>query len=111
MGVKAHDILGLHCCGLCHSYLDTGHGTNPQMGHDVFLECILGGVTETLVRLIASGLVIVPLDAEKPAHEAPVKPRKPVDQRQAIPQRKDPWPAAGTRKIQSANTLRRKERT
>lgn len=110
MGIKAHDVLGGHACFWCHAYLDGGHNTKPQMGQDTYLECILGGVTETLVRLIVSGLVIVPLDAEKPAHQVPVKSRKPVDQRQSIPARKDPWPAAGTRKIQSA-PMRRKERT
>lgn len=92
MGMKAHDILGGHACFWCHAYLDGGHNTKPQMGQDTYLECILGGVTETLVRLIVSGLVIVPLDPEKPASEQRSKPRKPPEQRQAIPQRKDPWP-------------------
>lgn len=90
-GIKAHDILGGHACFHCHSYLDTGHGTKPQMGHDTFLECVLGGVTETLVRLIVSGLVSVPQDKPKASHGAPVKPRAPRSERTPIPQRKTAW--------------------
>jgi hypothetical protein len=90
-GIKAHDILGGHACFWCHAYLDTGHGTNPQMSQDVFLECVLGGVTETLVRLIVAGVVSVPQDAEKPASERPTKPRKPAEQRTKIKSRSD-WP-------------------
>lgn len=102
-GIKAHDILGGHACFWCHSYLDTGHGTSPLMSHDVFLECVLGGVTETLVRLIASGVVTVPRDKETPASERPVKPRKPPEQRAPIP-------SNPSRKIQSKNNLRKAER-
>lgn len=110
MGMKAHDILGGHACFWCHAYLDGGHATHPRMGHDQFLECILGGVTETLVRLIVSGLVVVPLDKETPASEHRSKPRVPKSERQAISQRKDPWPK-GHRPIQSRNDLRKRERT
>lgn len=109
MGMKAHDILGGHACFWCHTYLDTGHHTRPQMSHDQFLECVLGGVTETWVRLIIAGIIVVPLDAEKPASTSPVKPRQPKAERTSIPQRKDPWPKG--QKLQSRNDLRRKERT
>lgn len=88
-GIKAHDILGGHACFWCHRYLDTGHGTSPQMGHDVFLECVLGGVTETLVRLIVAGVVSVPRDRETPAHERPVKPRKDRAERSKVPSNPD----------------------
>lgn len=108
MGMKAHDVLGGHACFWCHAYLDGGHNTKPQMGQDTYLECILGGVTETLVRLIASGLVIVPLDKETPASEHRSKPRKPPEQRAKINSRNE-WPTG--QKIQSRNDLRRKERT
>lgn len=108
MGMKAHDVLGGHACFWCHAYLDGGHATHPQMDRDQFLECILGGVTETLVRLIVSGLVIVPMDAEKLSSERPAPSRKPKGQRKAIPksdrpipQRQNPWPAKGTRKIEN----------
>lgn len=109
MGMKAHDILGGHACFWCHAYLDTGHGTRPLISNETLLECVLGGVTETLVRLIIAGIVVVPIDAEKPASTAPVKPRKPKAERAAIPQPKAPWPKG--QKLQSRNDLRRKERT
>lgn len=110
MGNKAHDVLGMYSCATCHSYLDGGHFTAPQMTDGEFFEGVLGGVTETLVRLIVFGLVIVPLDKETPASEHRSKPRAPKSERQAIPQRKDPWPK-GHRPMQSRNDLRRKERT
>lgn len=91
-GIKAHDILGGHACFYCHSYLDTGHGTHPQMSHDVFLECVLGGVTETLVRLIVAGVVSVPQNKPKASHEAPVKPRKPKAERAPITKSAAAWP-------------------
>lgn len=107
-GIKAHDVLGGHACFWCHSYLDTGHGTKPQMGNDTFMECVLGGVTETLVRLIVSGVVSVPQDKPKAGHAAPVKARKPPEQRAKINSRTE-WPKA--QKLQSRNDLRRKEQT
>src|SRR5690606_20693239 len=108
MGRKAHDILGAHACFACHTYLDTGHGTKPRISNETLLECVLGGVTETYVRLVKMGLVIIPLDAERLSSERPVKPRKPPQQRTPIPQPAKPrWPQG--RKINSANNLRRKE--
>lgn len=107
-GMKAHDILGAHSCHQCHVYLDVGHGTKPLISNETLLECVLGGVTETWVRLIASGLVVVPQDKQTPAHEAPVKPRKPREQRAKITSRAA-WPQG--QKIQSRNTLRRKEQS
>ena len=109
MGIKAHDILGFHACFACHTYYDTGHGTKPLMSDAELLWAVLGAVTETWVRLIAAGIVLVPMDAEKPAPERPIPARKPKAERAAIPQRKDPWPKG--QKLQSRNDLRRKERT
>ena len=108
-GIKAHDILGFHACFACHAYYDTGHGTKPVMSEADLLWAVLGAVTETWVRLIAAGIVLVPMDAEKPAHERPVPARKPKAERAAIPERKDPWPKG--QKLQSRYDLRRKERT
>lgn len=82
MGIKAHDVLGFYGCSACHAYYDTGHGTNPVLSNDALLECILGAVCESYVRLIQSGLVVVHQDAPKPAT---VKPRKSRDQRAKIP--------------------------
>lgn len=107
--IKAHDIHGFHGCADCHRYYDVGHGTRPLLSDLDLLEQVLGAVCETWVRLITAGIVVVPLDAAKPAHGRPAKPRKPKAERAAIPARNDPWPTG--RKMQSANTLRRKERT
>jgi hypothetical protein len=92
--------------GICNGNYDVGHGTRPLMSDLDLLEQVLGAVCETWVSLIASGIVIVPLDAEKHAHERPVKPRKPVEQRAKIASNPS-WPEG--RKMQSRNDLRRKE--
>jgi len=107
-GSKAHDVLGAPACFWCHTYLDVGHGTKPLISTETLLECVLEAVTGTWVRLIQAGMVSVPQDKQTPAHEAPVKPRKPREQRVKINSRNE-WPTG--QKIQSANTLRRKERT
>jgi hypothetical protein len=103
--VKAHDILGFHACYSCHTYYDTGHGTRPLISTETLLECVLRGVTETWVRLIRAGIIVVPLDAPKPFHERKPKARKPPEARKAIPARVNPWPKG--RKIPS----RKSERT
>lgn len=106
MGMKAHDILGAHSCDRCHAYLDVGHGTNPLISNETLLECVLGGVTETWVRLITSGIIIVPQDPERLSSERPAPPRKPREQRakvqasaNPVPQRENPWGPKGSRKI------------
>lgn len=107
-GNKAHDVLGAPACYRCHAYLDVGHGTKPLISTETLLECVLEAVTGTWVRLIQSGVVSVPQDKQKPAHEVPVKPRKPRNERAKINSRTE-WPTG--QKLQSRNTLRRKERT
>lgn len=105
MGIKAHDVLGMHLCGSCHTYLDVGHGTKPLISTDTLLECVLSAVCETYVRLITAGIVIVPQDVERPKI---VKPRKPRAERKAIPQRKTEWPSVP---LKSRNTFQdRKEK-
>jgi len=107
-GNKAHDVLGAPACFWCHTYLDVGHGTKPLISTETLLECVLEAVTGTWVRLIQAGVVSVPQDKPRPAHEAPVKARKPTAQRAKINSRAE-WPTG--QKLQSRNTLRRKERT
>jgi hypothetical protein len=82
--LKAHDILGFHGCSSCHAYYDVGHGTRPLMGEVDLLWSVLGAVTETWVRLIASDIIKVPQDKVKPAADRPVKPRKPQSERPKI---------------------------
>lgn len=104
-GIKAHDVLGFAGCSECHNYYDVGHGTNPLISNDTLLECVLSAVCESYVRLIVSGVVIVPLDAERLSSERAVPARKPPAERKAIvsnpviPQRANSWPAPGSRKI------------
>lgn len=88
MGLKAHDVLGFDGCSSCHAYYDTGHGTKPVLSNDTLLECILGAVCESYVRLIRDGLVTVPQDEPKPPK---VKPRKPREERVKINSRNE-WP-------------------
>jgi len=92
MGIKAHDVLGFHSCSECHRYLDVGHGTKPILSDAELLRCLIGAVTETWVRLINAGIVIVPQDAPVPTHAKPTPPRKPKEQRAKIAGRADPWP-------------------
>lgn len=112
-GIKAHDVCGFAGCSACHAYLDTGHGTKPLISNDTLLECVLSAVCESYVRLIVSGVIIVPLDKETLSSERPVPARKPKDQRapiqsapmpkvtRPIPQRADPW---GKRKSERLTT-------
>ncbi len=102
MGMKTHDILGFPACSSCHAAFDTGKNRSAYVGDALRALC------ETLVGLVLSGVVVVPLDAERLSSERPVKPRKPPEQRTPIPQPAKPrWPHG--RKINSANNLRRKE--
>lgn len=103
MGMKAHDVAGFVGCSSCHEYYDRGHGTKPVISTDTLLECLLGAVVDSYVRLIILGIVTVPQDKPK-AWKAPK--RKPPGKRAPIPQRKSPWPAG--RKLQS-RPVRQKE--
>lgn len=102
MGLKTHDILGFPACSACHSAFDTGKNRSAYIGDALRALC------ETLVGLVLSGIVIVPLDPERLSSERPVPARKPVGERKAIPasknpipQRKDPWAPKGSRPFAS----------
>lgn len=98
MGMKTHDILGFPACSACHAEYDTGKNRSQYTGDALRALC------ETLVGLIRSGLVIVPLDPVKPASEHRIKPRKPPSQRAKIPHNPN-------HKIPSRPLSRRSERT
>lgn len=109
MASKAHDIAVLDACFACHFYIDVGHGTKPLMSDADFYWHLLRGVVATMVNRARRQIIIVPLDPEKLSSERPVKPRKPREQRTKIASNPNhQWPS---RPMQSANTLRRKERT
>ena len=108
--IKAHDILGFHACYACHNYYDVGHGTRPLISTETLLTCILGAVCETYVRLVRAKIVFVPLDPERLAHDKPVSPRKPKEQRRAVGksrpmESRSEWPEG--RKLVSRNNLRK----
>lgn len=70
---------------------------------------LLKAVIHTWVNLIYRDIITVPLDPDPPSMlERKVNPRKPPDQRQKVKGNSN-WPAAGTRKIQSANNLRKRD--
>jgi hypothetical protein len=82
--IKAHDILGFHACFACHSYYDVGHGTRPLLSSEQLLQCVLGAVCETYVRLVRAKIVTVPQDTERLVSDRVTKPRKPPKQRAKV---------------------------
>lgn len=86
-GMKAHDIAGFFGCSNCHSYYDTGHGTNPRMTDLELSQALLRAVVGTWVVLIEDGVISVPLDQVAPLMERPIRPRKPKAQRTKIQSR------------------------
>jgi len=104
--IKADDISIADACAGCHDALD-GRGRAP-LSSEEWTFYALRGLQRTLRNRIERGLMVIPLDAEKLSSERPVKPRKPKAQRAPIPNRGfQPGPS---RKIESRNTLSRKER-
>lgn len=83
-GVKAHDIAGFPACSDCHFAYDQ-HKTGLTDAE--LSQALLRAVVNSWVMLIERGIVIVPLDAETPLMDRPVKPRKPADQRKKIASR------------------------
>lgn len=102
--VKADDISCADACFACHRVFD-GHGHAPLTSEE-WLFYALRGLQRTIRNRVERKIVIIPLDAERLSSERPVPARKPVGERKAIPaskspipQRKDAWPAKGSRKI------------
>lgn len=100
---KADDISCADACWACHRVFD-GHGHAPLTAEE-WLFYALRGLQRTLRNRVLRGIVVVSLDAERLSSERPIparKPqgdRKPIKSNPTIPQRKDAWPARGTRKI------------
>ena len=80
---KASDISIANGCFSCHALMDGRSGTLSDVD---WLYYALRGLQETLEQRFEAGLLIVPVDAEKPMERA-VKPRKPKEQRTKIPSR------------------------
>lgn len=81
-GQKASDISVANGCSGCHFAFDQN-----LISREDWLFYALRGLQETLEQRFAAGLLIVPIDAEVPSMERPVKPRKPREQRKKIPSR------------------------
>lgn len=106
MGQKADDVSVGDGCQACHDLMD---GRSGVLSREEWLFYAFRALQRTIRRRIEQGLLRLKLDTPKPAYERPIKPRKPKAERPAIPARKDPWPKG--RRLQSANTLRKSERT
>jgi hypothetical protein len=107
---KAHDVAGIDACSSCHAYIDVGHWTKPLINDAEFWRLIARGIVETIVARIRSGIVIIPLDPERLAHDKPVKPRKPKAERRPIHGRTEIQSQGfqpGHRPLRSRNNLRK----
>lgn len=93
--IKASDLSGCDACWACHEIFDsrskTPAGTN--LGYEDWFFYALRGLQETLERRVEQGLLRLDIDVPKPFKDRTAKPRKPVEQRQAIPSRPSPMPS------------------
>lgn len=89
MGRKADDFSVIDGCSSCHEFYDL---RSHEMEPGLLLTYVLRGLQETLRARIDRGLLVLSQDIAKPFADRPAKPRKPKADRQAIPQRADPWP-------------------
>ena len=98
---KADDTSVIDSCFACHEVFDGR--SHIKLSREDWLFYALRGLQRTLRSRVLRGIAIIALDIAKPAHERPVKARKPVEQRakiqgrpmenagRPIPQSKDPW--------------------
>lgn len=105
---KADDVSVGDGCPACHDLMD---GRNGVLSREDWLFYALRALQRTIRRRIEQGLLRLKLDVVKPASERPTPPRKPKSERKAIPaggrpipQRQNPWPAKGSRKIATRRT-------
>lgn len=103
MGRKADDFSVIDGCSNCHTFYDLH---SHEMDRALLLEYVLRGLQETMRARIDRGLLVLSQDVKTGFSERPVKARKQKAERQAIPQRSNPWPAK-TRPLQSRNNLRK----
>lgn len=111
-GIKASDLSVADACFACHEVFDR-RARMPDgefISDDDWRFYALRGLQDTLEGRTESGLLFVSQDVKTGFSERPVKARKPKSERQAIPQRENPWPAQ-TRKIPSRPLSRKADRT
>lgn len=99
MAQKADDTSVGDGCQACHDAMD---GRSMVLSERDWLFYAFRALQRTIRRRVQQGILRLKLDAPKPAHERPVKPRKPKAQRKKIPHNPD-------HKIPS-RPMRRKER-
>jgi len=109
MARKADDFATVHACDRCHMFMDQG-GWIGKISQTVLLRHIQRAIFRTMRNRIERGLVIIPLDPERLAHDKPVSPRKPKEQRRAVGksrpmESRSEWPEG--RKFVSRNNLRK----
>lgn len=103
-GIKGSDISVVDGCFACHRRFDGQDG--EALSREDWQFYALRGLQETLESRVAAGLLFLPQDIVKPAHERPTPPRKPADQRAKIaPRGFEP----GHRPLQSRNNLRKEK--
>ncbi|MCW5720755.1 MAG: DUF1364 family protein [Devosia sp.] len=108
MGTKASDISIIFGCSSCHDLADGRRPRPSNISEEDVLRTIIRGLQETWEALVHGRVINVPLDPEPPPMlERSIKPRKPKEQRAKIAGASK-WAPAGSRKIQSANNLRKK---
>lgn len=103
--IKADDISIADACFACHRKFD-GHDHAPLTSEEWHYYA-LRGLQRTLRNRVERGLAVIAQDRQTPAHEAPIKPRKPRADRAKI--NSNPKIPAG-RKLVSANNLSKRER-
>lgn len=85
-GTKASDLSVANACSSCHAVFD-GQAmarTGIPLAPEDWLFFALRGLQETLEQRFEAGLLIVPVDAETPPLDRPIKPRKAKEDRAKI---------------------------
>lgn len=106
MAEKADDTSTADGCRACHDAMDGR--SNVKLSREEWLFYAFRALQRTIRNRVERKIAIIKIDIPKRASDVPMKPRKPKSERAPIKSRNE-WPTG--RKIQSANTLRRKERT
>lgn len=79
---KADDISVIDGCFACHQFLD--FGWVGKISRTVLLAHVNRGLQRTLRNRVERKIVLLKLDAPKPHHDKPVKPRPPKAERRPV---------------------------
>lgn len=98
MARKADDLISVHSCSACHDYYDR----RLWLGTDIeplIWWYVARALIRTLRARVEANVIIIPRDVATTFAGRAIKPRKPPEDRRPIPQRANPWPDKGTRKL------------